>query len=420
MRTLGRKVITGALATAWALTISTSAALPVAADEPGVTPTSITIGGTHPYSGPASAYGVIGKGALAYFSYINDHGGVNGRKINYLDKDDGYSPPQAVQLTRELVEQDHVFAMFNDLGTPSSTAIRPYLNQNGVPQLFVATGATTWGRDASKFPWTIGWQPDYQAESIVYAQHILKDHPAGKVGVLLQNDDFGQDLLTGLNKGLGAKTSMVIKQVTYEVTDPSVDSQVATLKASGADVFCIFATPKFAIQALVAAAQQGWHPTIYLTNVSASYPVFKAATAKGGAAATNGVISMIYLKDPLDPRYNDDAGLKLYKEIMAKYAPGADITDGFYVYGMAAAYSLIDCLQKSGKDVTRAKVMDAAIHLDETNNPFLAPGISVKTSPSFRFPITQTLVAKYDGTRLVPTGSIIDARSLILAADATK
>jgi len=407
------------LATAWAFSISTAAALPVNADEPGVTPTEITIGGTHPFSGPASAYGVIGTGAAAYFKYVNDHGGVNGRKINFLDKDDSYSPPQAVQLTRELVENDHVFAIFNTLGTPSTTATRPYLNQNGVPQLFVATGATTWGRDASKYPWTIGWQPDYQAESIVYGQHIQKEHANGKVAVLYQNDDFGQDYVTGLHKGLGSKTNLIVKEVSYEVTDPTVDSQIATLKATGADVLTIFATPKFAVQALVAAAQQGWHPTIYMTNVSATVPLFKAVTAKAGPAATNGVISMGYLKDPLDPRYANDAGYKLYREIMAKYVPGGDVNDIFYVYGMSVAFSFVDVLQKSGKDPTRAKIMDAAIHLDETNNPFLPSGIEVKDSPSFRFPITQTQLVRFDAgeTRFIAYGPIIDARSLILAAE---
>ena len=376
----------------------------------GVTATEIVIGGTHPYSGPASAYSSIGKGAQAYFAYVNDKGGVAGRKITYKDLDDAYNPPQSLQLVKQLVEQDKVFAIFNSLGTPVNTVLRPYLNEKQVPQLFVATGATTWGRDASKFPWTIGWQPDYEAESLIYAKNVLAQQPGAKIAVLYQNDDYGQDYLKGLQNGLGAKASMIVKTASYETTDPDVKAQVASLKASGADTFFIFATPKFATQALVAAAQLSWKTKVYLNSVSNSQVVMKAATTQGGPAATTGVVSVIYLKDPTDPRYANDSGLALYKQIMAKYVPGGDVNDQFYLYGMGAAFTFVDALQKAGKDLTREKVMQAAIHLHETDNPFVIPGVVVQTSPDDRFPIRQEQLAQYDGTRWGLIGSLMTAR----------
>src|ERR1700736_2914999 len=259
-----RKAATGIFAAAFALAVTGSTIAPVSAADPGVSDTEIVLGGTHPCSGPASAYGNIGKGIGAYFSYIND-------------KDDGYSPPQAVQLVHQMVEQDKVFAIFDTLGTAVNTAIRPYLNQNGVPHLFVATGATTWGQDASKYPWTIGWQPDYQAEGVLYAQDVLRDHPKAKIGGLYQNEDEGQDMNAGLKKGLGSHQNLICKMASYETSDPSVGSQIASLKAAGCDTFMIFATPKFAIQAMVLAAQQSWHPVTYLNNVANAIPYMRAA-----------------------------------------------------------------------------------------------------------------------------------------------
>jgi branched-chain amino acid transport system substrate-binding protein len=404
------RLLAATLAAAFALALSTGTRTPVSADEPGITPTEIVLGGLHPYSGPASSYGAIGKGAQAYFAYINDNGGVNGRKITYKDLDDAYSPPQAVQLAKQLVEQDHVFAMFNTLGTPSNTAIRQYLNQNQVPQLFVATGASTWGADAAKFPWTIGWQPDYQSESIIYARYLMKEDPSAKIAVLYQNDDYGEDYLTGLKDGLGKKADAIVKTASYEVTDPSVSSQIASLKASGATTFFIFATPKFSIQALVAAAQQSWKPRIFLNTVSNSQTTMKAATSAGGVAATQGVISVQYLKDPAEPKWDNDAGMKLYRAIAAKYMPGADQNNGYFLYGMGAAYTMVDCLQRAGKNLTRQRVMDAAIHLNERDNPFVISGVVVQTSPNNRFPIGQEQLASYNGTRFSLFGSLIGAR----------
>ena len=407
-----RRSVAGVAALA-ALAFAASTVTPVRADD-GVTDTDILLGGTDPFSGPASAYGAVGRGSQAYFQYVNDHGGVNGRKIIYKDLDDGYSPPQTVQLTRQLVEQDKVFLIYASLGTACSTAIRPYLNQNKIPQLFVATGASKWAHDADQYPWTIGWQPDYESEAIIYGRHIVKERPNAKVAVIYQNDDFGKDYITGLKSGLGSHDGQIVKTVSYEVTDPDVSSQIATLKASGADTLLIAATPKFAIQSLVATAQLGWKPQIYLTNVSTSDTVMHAATKGGGGPdATKGVISTLYIKDPVDPQWANDPGFKLYKEIMDRYVPGADATNGLYLAGAAYAFTMVDTLRSAGRDLTRDKVMKAALSLNETNNPFLYPGIAVRTSPTNRFPITSEALVTYDSTRWVPTGAVIDARSII-------
>jgi branched-chain amino acid transport system substrate-binding protein len=411
-----RKAVTGILAATFALTVTGSAVAPALAADPGVTDTEIVLGGTHPYSGPASAYGNIGKGIGAYFSYVNDRGGVNGRKIKYIDKDDGYSPPQAVQIVHQLVEQDKVFAIFDTLGTAVNTAIRPYLNQNGVPHMFVATGASTWGKDYQKYPWTIGWQPDYHAEAALYAQDILQNHPKAKIGVLYQNDDYGEDYNAGLKRGLGKRQDMIVKMASYETTDPNVSSQVSTLKAAGCDTFMIFATPKFAIQSMVAAAQQSWHPTTYLNNVSAAVPFMNAASKAGGPSAVAGVISTIYLKDPANhARYAGDAGMKFYNEIMAKYLPTADKEDGNYLYGVSIAYTMVDVLKRAGKDLTRKKVMDIATNLVENDNPLAYPGVVIRTSPTFRYPITQMITARWLATDWSPTGILVDTRSMTMA-----
>lgn len=417
MKRTVRRTATGILAAALALAFAGSTAAPVMAADPGVSDTEIILGGTHPFSGPASAYGNIGKGIGAYFDYVNDHGGVNGRKIKWIDKDDGYSPPQAVQLVHQMVEQDKVFAIFDTLGTAVNTALRPYLNQNGIPQLFVATGATTWGKDYQKYPWTIGWQPDYQAEAVLYAQDILREHPKAKIGVIYQNDDYGEDMNTGLKRGLGSHQNLITKMASYETTDPNVSSQISTLKAAGCDTLMIFATPKFAIQSMVATAQQSWHPVIYLNNVANAVPYMRAAMKAGGPSAVNGIITTIYLKDPANhARYAGDKGMKLYEEIMTKYLPAGDKEDGNYLYGVSIAYTMVDVLKKAGKDLTRKKVMDIASHFTETDNPLVYPGVVVRTAPNFRFPITQMITAKWLGTDFSPTGVLVDTRSTSMAS----
>lgn len=400
------------IATLAAFALGALAATPVRAED-GITPTEILLGGTFPFSGPASAYGAVGKGAAAYFQYVNDHGGVNGRKITFKYLDDGYSPPQTVQLTRQLVEDDKVFAIFGSLGTGPNTAIRPYLNQHKVPQIFISTGASKWGNESAQYPWTIGWEPDYESEAIIYARDILKNHASAKIGVIYQNDDFGNDYLGGLKKGLGGHADMIVKAASYEVTDPDLSSQISSLKASGADTLLIFATPKFAVQSMVATAQQGWKPTIYLTNVSNAESIMGAATkAGGGPQATNGIISTQYLKDPGDPKNANDPGFKLYKEIMTKYVPAGEVSNGLYAAGMAFAYSMVDVLRAAGKNPTRDAVMKAADSLNETN-PFAYPGLKIATSATNHFPVTAEALVRYDNGRFVPTGSIIDARSII-------
>jgi branched-chain amino acid transport system substrate-binding protein len=397
-----------------AFALSTATIAPVLAED-GVSPTEIVIGGTDPFSGPASAYAAIGKGSAAYFQYVNDHGGVNGRKITYKNLDDGYNPQQTVQLTRQLVEDDKVFAIFGSLGTGPNTAIRPYLNQKGIPQLFIATGASKWGNEAAQYPWTIGWEPDYESEAVIYARNILKEKPNAKIGIIYQNDDFGTDYIHGLMRGLGSHGSMVVKQASYEVTDPDVSSQISALKASGADTLMIFATPKFAVQSMVATAQQGWKPQIYLSNVSISEAIMHAATKGGGGPdATNGIISSQFVKDPGDPKNANDPGYKLYKEIMDKYVPTGTLSDGNYLVGMAFAYTMVDVLEKAGKDPTRDKVMKAADSLNEVN-PFAYPGITVSTSATNHFPMTSAALVRYDNGRFIPTGALIDARAIIKA-----
>jgi len=300
--------------------------------------------------------------------------------------------------------------LFNSLGTPTNTQVRPYLNENKVPQLFVATGATTWGQDASKYPWTMGWQPDYQDESAIYEKYLVKVKPNAKIGVLYQNDDYGKDYLKGLSDSLGAKAKQIVKSTSYETTDPDVNSQIASLKNAGADTVFIFATPKGSTQAMVAIAQLGWKPLVFLNNVSNSQAVMRAATKAGGPAATNGVISTEYLKDPSDLDQQADAGVKLEKEILAKYSAGADYTDAFYLYGMGAAYTMVDALKKAGRNLTRDSLMQAVTHLHETDNPFVWKGIVVETTPTDRFPIRQEILCRYLNGHWVSFGGLINAR----------
>jgi ABC-type branched-subunit amino acid transport system substrate-binding protein len=378
---------------------------------PGVTDTQILLGGTHPYSGPASAYGVIGKAISAYFAYVNaTKGGVYGRKIVYKDLDDAYSPPQTVQLTKQLVEQDHVLALFNTLGTGPNVAIRPYLNDQKIPQLFVATGATTWETQAGKYPWTLGFNPDYQSEAIIFAKNIVSRNGHAKIAVLYQNDDFGQDYMTGLQRGLAGKGATIVKAVSYEVTDPDVRSQMESLKASGADTFVIAATPKFAIQSMVARSQLNWKPLTYLTDVSASQSIMRAATNAGGAGATDGVITAAYTLDPTNPAMAGYPGMKQYRDIMAKYGAGIDASNAFALYGIAVAYTMVDALQHAGKNLTRDSLMQAALHLKE-KNPYFIPGVMLQISPNDRYPIRQEQLAYYREGLFVPIGFVIDAHT---------
>jgi branched-chain amino acid transport system substrate-binding protein len=373
---------------------------------PGVTDTGITLGQTMPYSGPASAYGTIGKAEAAYFAMINAEGGVNGRKINLISLDDAYSPPRTVQQTRRLVEEDHVLADFNPLGTPTNTAIQKYLNEQKVPQLFVATGATKWG-SPKEYPWTMGWQPTYQMEGRIYAHYLLKHMPDAKIGILYQDDDYGKDYVKGLTDGLGAKAkSMIVKEVTYETSDPTIDSQIITLQASGANVFYDVTTPKFAAQAISEAHSIGWKPLHILNSVSASVG---AVLRPAGLQNSVGIITTEYLKDPTDPRWRDDPGYKHWLAWMNKYYPGGDKKDAFNVYGYSVAQTMVQVLKQCGSDLTRANLMKQAADIKDLPLPMLLPGITVHTSPSNYYPISQEQLARFNGETWELFGPVVVA-----------
>jgi len=380
-----------------AATTAPAAGAALNASDVGVTKDSILIGATVPLSGPAAAYGTIAKSSDAYFHYVNDNGGVNGRQITYKYLDDAYNPAQTVPLTKQLVEQDQVFLTFGGLGTQAQTSVRDYLNSKKVPQVIVATGATTFAAEFDKYPYTFGWQPVYQGESLIYAQYIMKNSPNAKIGVIYQNDDYGQDYLDGLTKGLGNNAAeMIVDKEPNDVGAPDLSSQILKLKNSGADTLFVFETPSPAIKAIVAANQAGWHPTIYLNSVAAPVPYVQAAQkAAGDDAAVNGIISVVYLKDSVDPSQANDAGIQMYKQIMGKYYPDGKLEDGFNVYGMATAYSLVDALKKAGPNLTRQAVLDQLNNFSETDNPFLYPGIGVKNTTSDHYSITQEYLAKY-------------------------
>lgn len=387
------------------------------ASDVGVTKDTILIGATVPLSGPAAAYGTIAKASDAYFHYVNDSGGVNGRQISYKYLDDAYNPAQTVPLTKQLVEQDQVFLTFGGLGTQAQTSVRDYLNSKKVPQVIVATGATTFAAEFEKYPYTFGWQPVYQGESLIYAQYLLKNSPTAKVGVIYQNDDYGQDYLDGLTKGLGSKAAeMIVDKEPNDVGAPDLSSQILKLKNSGADTLFVFETPSPAIKAIVATSQAGWHPTIYLNSVAAPVPYVQAAQkAAGDDAAVNGILTVEYLKDSADPGQANDPGIQQYKQIMSKYYPDGKLEDGFNVYGMATAWSLVDVLKKAGPNLTRQGVLDAMSNLNETENPFMYPGISVKNTPTDHYSITQEFLAKYDTSvnDYKPISQPIDVRGQI-------
>src|SRR6267154_5644829 len=377
----------------------------------GITSNSILLGNTIALSGAAAAYGTIANASNAYFTYINNgQGGVNGRKINYKIVDDGYNPAQTVPLTKQLVEQNQVFAMFGGLGTQTQTSVRDYLNTKKVPQLFVATGATTFMSDFSSHSYTIGWQPPYQGEARIYAKDVVTNHSGAKIGVLYQNDDYGQDYLKGLTDGLGSNASMIVDKQSYDVTAASVASQLSTLKGKGADTLFLFTTPAFTIRSLATVTALHWEPTIYLNSVS-NPQVYMGIAAKNGAALKN-VTSVGYLKDPTDPQWAADEGMKLYKEVIANCST-CNVNDGFNIYGVAVAYTMVDVLKKAGTNMTRKNVMDIAGNQLNETNPFLLPGVVVKTTSSDHFPITQEQVITWSGTGWTLKGSLIDERGTI-------
>jgi branched-chain amino acid transport system substrate-binding protein len=373
----------------------------------GVTATEIKIGNTNPYSGPASAYGTIGKALGAYFKKVNDDGGINGRKINYITYDDGYAPPKTVEMVRKLVEQDQVALLFQTLGTPPNSAIHRYMNQQKTPHLFVATGATKWN-DAKNFPWTMGYQPNYQTEGRVFAAHMLKNQPDGKVGVLYQNDDYGKDYLKWFEDALteaGKKNLIVMKQ-SYEVTDPTIDSQIVNLKNSGATVFFNITIPKFAVQAIKKAHDIGWKPTHYLNNVSSSLStVLKPA----GLEASKGLITALYMKEVTDPKWRNDKGFLEWVAWMKKYYPEGALDDQSNGYAYNVAILMTHVLKQCGNDLSRENIMRQAASIKDLELPLLIPGIKVNTSATDFAPIEQEQLARFDGEKWAEFGEIFDA-----------
>jgi branched-chain amino acid transport system substrate-binding protein len=372
----------------------------------GASDTEIKIGNIMPYSGPASAYGVIGKTEQAYFDKVNADGGINGRKIKFISYDDGYSPPKAVEQTRKLVEDDGVLVIFNPLGTPSNSAIQKYMNAKKVPQLFVATGASKWN-DPKNFPWTMGWQPSYQSEARIYAKYLMQHKPDAKIGVLYQNDDFGKDYLKGLKDALGDKAaSMIISEDSYETSEPSIDSHVVKLKAAGTDVFISITTPKFAAQAIKKMAEIDWHPLHIISNVSASVGgVIKPA----GFENSQGILSAAYAKDGADPQWDNDSGMKKFLDFLAKYYPDGNRLDGSTVYGYGVAQTMVKVLEMCGDNLTRENVMKQAASLKGFETDTLLPGIKINTSSTDYAPIKQLQMMRFKGEKWELFGNIISS-----------
>jgi branched-chain amino acid transport system substrate-binding protein len=398
-----RTIALVALACASALVVSLAAGAAPRAT-PGVTSSEIVLGGSAPFSGEASAAGAVARGANAYFQYVNAHGGVFKRKITYKVLDDGYVPATTVQNARQLVQQDQVFAIFNTVGTENNLAIRSFLNQLGVPQLFVAAGATAFGKDAGKYPWTIGYIPTYGGEGKLYGQHIHKTKPTAKVAVLYQDDDYGNDLVNGLKKGLGKQASKIVK-VGYDPTSSDVQSQIAQLKASKATVLCIFAFGKFSIQSYTYLNKLGWKPQVYVNDVSSAASLMVLNPPK----VAEGSISIVFAKDPGSPAWKNDKGIKLYNQVMKRYYPEG-LRNSFAAAGAAAGFTMVDTLKKAGKNLTRDSVMRAATHLTERNNPFILPGAVVKTTPGSRYPVGLVKLQRWHKGHWVMFGKLVSAK----------
>ena len=396
-----------AVVTAGFLVAATGRAMAQKKYDTGATDTEIKIGNIIPYSGPASAYGVVGKAMEGYFKKVNDDGGINGRKINFISYDDAYSPPKAVEQTRKLVESDEVLLVFGALGTPSNSAIQKYMNAKKTPQLFLATGATKWN-DPKAFPWTMGWLPSYQSEGRIYAKYLLKEKPGAKIAVLYQNDDFGKDYLKGLQDGLGDKKSNIVAEESYELSEPTVDSHIVKLKSLNADVLVIFTTPKFGAQTIKKVGELGWKPTMIIANVSAS-----TATVMKPAGFDNaqGVISAAYAKDSTDPQWNDDPGMKEFKAFLAKYVPEANVADSSALTGYNMAQTMAAVLKQCGDDLTRANVMKQAASIKDLQQGGLLPGIRINTSPTDFSPIEQLQLMRFKGERWELFGGVVDGEA---------
>lgn len=373
---------------------------------PGVTDTEVKIGQTMPYSGPASSFAAIGRAMTAYFQKVNAEGGVNGRKINLISLDDGYSPSKAVEQTRRLIESDEVFAIVGTFGSPSNFAIQKYLNAKKVPSLFLGTGANRVS-EPETYPWSMGWQPNNHAKGVIYAKYILKEKPNAKVAVLFQNDDFGRDYSKGFRDGLGDKAgSMIVKELSYELTEPTVDSQILQLKASGADVFVDLATPKFTAQAIKRIAETKWEVLHLLSDAAGS---IASTLVPAGLENSKGVITVAFRKDPNDPIWKDDPGMKEYLDFMKQYMPEGNPSETYHVFGYATAQTFVHVLEKCGNDLTRENLMKQAASIKDLQLSIMLPGIKFNTSPTRYTPMSQEQLMQFDGTKWVPVGEIIDA-----------
>jgi branched-chain amino acid transport system substrate-binding protein len=390
-----------------AVATTAAGARPVAT--PGVSATEIHLGSSVPLSGEAAIAGNVARGIDAYFNYVNDKGGVFGRKITFTYLDDGYDPGRAVNNTIRLIQQEQVLAVFSSLGTSNNLAVRKLLNDAKVPQLYVSSGATTFGRDYKKYPWTIGYIPPYSEEGELYGRYVVKRTKKPKIAVLYQNDDYGRDLLGGLKRGLGSRVKSIVASVGYDPTSADVQPQVTQLKASKANVLMVFAFGKFSLQAFNAVSRLAWKPQIFVNDVSSA----SALMAIVPQSAANGSISIVFGKDPAAPLWRNDEGIKLFQSILRKYGSSVtsrDLQDGYFTAGMATAYTMVDTLKKAGKNPTRQSVMNAATHLDEKGNPFVLPGIVIHTTSSSRFPLTQVRLQRWSANAWHPFGKLISAR----------
>ena len=406
---MGRRVAVVLVALAAAGLAVPAAGVPVGT--PGVTGHQILIGGTVPLSGQASAFGAVGPSANAYFKYVNAHGGVYGRKIRYLYRDDGYDPARTLEETRRLVEQDKVFAIFNTVGTEHTLAIRGYLNALGVPEVFAGTGASAVGRGYKRYPWTMGYLPSFAGEGAIYGRYVVKHRPRARIAVLYENSDYGQDLLRGLRRGLGKHAKQIVAKASYEVTDSSVESQIAKLRASHADTFMLFALPTYAIGSFVSAYKLGWFPRFFVSAVSIEPGIMSIARSNTHGRETNGALSFAFVKDPTSPVWARDPAVALYRRILKRYLPGSSPKNVYNWYGMTVAYSMVDALRHAGRSPTRAGLLHAATHMNERSNPFLLPGVFVRTSPTNYFPIAKARMVRYRKTLWVLFGPLVTPRS---------
>jgi branched-chain amino acid transport system substrate-binding protein len=404
--TVGSRVVLAGVVLAAVVAASASAG-PNAT--PGVTGNEIHLGSSVPLSGEAAIAGNVARGAEAYFKYVNARGGVNGRRIKFTYLDDGYDPGRAVNNTIRLIQQEQVFAMFSSLGTNNNLAVRKLLNEQRVPQLFVSSGATTFGRDYKQYPWTIGYIPPYSEEGEIYGRYILKNIKKPKIAILYQNDDYGRDLVNGLRRGLGAKAKSIVARVGYDPTSSDVQPQITQLKASKANVLMVFAFGKFSLQAFNAVSRLNWKPQIFVNDVSSASALMSIVPQK----AANGAISIVFGKDPASPLWRSDKGIRLFQSILRQHGDditSRDLKDGYFTAGMATAYTMVTTLRKAGRDLTRQNVMNAATHLNEKGNPFVLPGIVIRTTPSSRFPLTQVKLQRWKNNTWRPFGKLITAR----------